>query len=75
MFMDYLAENIIVFTGEPGKNGTATGPYTMEEGMNTFLRELNITVRREKETQRPRINKPDSRLDREQKEAGKLYYS
>lgn len=75
MFMDYLADNIIVFTGEPGKNGTATGPYTMEEGMNRFLRELNITVRREKETQRPRINKPESRLDREQKEMGKLYYS
>ncbi|MBI4148203.1 ribosome biogenesis/translation initiation ATPase RLI [Candidatus Woesearchaeota archaeon] len=75
MFIDYLSDNLIVFTGQPATDGKATGPFSMEEGMNTFLKELGITVRREKETQRPRINKLDSRLDREQKAQGKLYYT
>ncbi len=75
MFIDYLAEKIIVFEGTPAKHGCVTGPFAMEEGMNHFLSHLNITMRRDKESLRPKINKPDSRLDREQKEEGKLYYS
>ena len=47
----------------------------MEQGMNEFLREIDVTLRRDEESKRPRINKPESRLDREQKETGKLYYS
>jgi len=42
--------------------------------MNRFLRNLEITFRRDAETKRPRINKMGSRLDREQKASGEYYY-
>ena len=42
--------------------------------MNLFLKNLDITFRRDEETRRPRVNKPGSRLDREQKAAGEYYY-
>ena len=42
--------------------------------MNAFLGEVGITFRRDKETRRPRVNKPGSFLDREQKELGEYYY-
>ena len=42
--------------------------------MSTFLKDLKITFRRDKETKRPRVNKLDSYLDREQKESGEYYY-
>jgi ATP-binding cassette subfamily E protein 1 len=47
----------------------------MREGMNRFLKMLGITFRRDADTKRPRINKLDSRLDKEQKEKGEYYYS
>jgi len=47
----------------------------MRTGMNEFLRGVGITFRRDNETNRPRINKEDSRLDREQKSAGEYYYA
>jgi ATP-binding cassette subfamily E protein 1 len=75
LFLDYLADELMVFTGIPARTGKAQGPFSMEQGMNTFLREINITLRRDEESKRPRINKPGSRLDREQKETGKLYYA
>jgi len=74
LFTDYVSDKVIVFEGKPAKEGIVTGPYSMEDGMNKFLTGLNITMRRDKESNRPRINKPDSRLDREQKESKKLYY-
>jgi len=75
LFIDYLADRLMVFTGTPARSGEAKGPFAMEEGMNTFLKEIDVTLRRDEESKRPRINKPGSRLDREQKETGKLYYS
>ncbi|MBW2973193.1 ribosome biogenesis/translation initiation ATPase RLI [Candidatus Woesearchaeota archaeon] len=75
VFIDYLSDELVVFEGIPAKKGDAKGPFTMENGMNLFLKDLNITMRRDKESNRPRINKPGSRMDREQKEANKLYYA
>ncbi|MDD3159412.1 MAG: ribosome biogenesis/translation initiation ATPase RLI [Candidatus ainarchaeum sp.] len=72
-FIDYLSDKIMVFNGESGINGEAEGPYHVQKGMNTLLKYLDITVRRDKDTKRPRINKFDSVLDREQKESGKYY--
>jgi len=43
--------------------------------MNMFLENLNITFRRDEETRRPRVNKNQSKLDREQKSKGEYYYS
>lgn len=75
LFVDYLSEKLIVFEGEPGKNGKAMGPFPMQEGMNRFLKGLAITFRRDEENNRPRANKLGSVKDREQKSSGKLYYA
>ncbi len=74
MLIDYIASRLLVFEGEPGVHGHATGPYQMVEGMNKFLRNLGITFRRDQHTYRPRINKPGSILDREQRSKGQYYY-
>lgn len=71
--IDMISERLLVFDGVPGKEGLARGPFDMKDGMNLFLSNLGITFRRDK-TGRPRINKPDSYLDREQKSAGEYYY-
>jgi len=42
--------------------------------MNKILKILDITYRKDKETNRPRINKPGSQLDREQRKKGEYYY-
>ena len=75
LFIDYISDKLIVFEGKPAVEGNITGPFEMEDGMNKFLKELGITLRRDPETYRPRVNKLDSRLDREQKNSGKYYYS
>ena len=74
LFVDHVSKRLMVFDGQPGIKGHATGPYAMVEGMNHFLDGLNITFRRDESSHRPRINKLDSQKDREQKAAGQLYY-
>ena len=75
LFLDYLSDKLMVFDGVPAKNGIVLGPFSMEEGMNMFLKKLGITLRRDKDSNMARVNKLDSRLDREQKEEGRYYYS
>jgi ATP-binding cassette subfamily E protein 1 len=65
---------MIVFHGIPSKKGYATKPLDKRRAMNKFLKDIGITLRRDKHSGRPRINKPRSRLDREQKEIGEYYY-
>ncbi len=72
--IDYLADRLIVFSGEPGVEGHATKPLSMQDGMNMFLKELGITFRRDPSTGRPRVNKPGSQKDVEQKKKGQYYY-
>lgn len=72
--IDIISEGLMVFSGEPGRHGIAEGPFSMREGMNRFLRTLGITFRRDR-SGRPRINKPGSFLDREQRATGAYYYS
>jgi len=74
LFLDYLSDKLMVFDGIPARNGIVKGPFEMEDGMNIFLKKLGITLRRDKESLMPRVNKLDSRLDREQKEKGGYYY-
>jgi ATP-binding cassette subfamily E protein 1 len=74
-FIDMVSDSIMVFSGIPGMGGHGRGPFDMRAGMNLFLKEINITFRRDNETNRPRINKLGSRLDREQKGKGEYYYS
>lgn len=75
LFMDYLSHRLLVFEGEPSVKGFAHKPLSMEEGMNKLLKELSITIRREEQTGRPRINKEGSVKDRTQKSEGKYYYT
>ncbi|PIZ50506.1 ribosome biogenesis/translation initiation ATPase RLI [Candidatus Woesearchaeota archaeon CG_4_10_14_0_2_um_filter_33_13] len=75
MFIDYISERLIVFSGEPARNGLLQGPFSMEAGMNKFLEMLDITLRRDPHSHRPRINKLGSVKDREQRQAGKMYYN
>jgi ATP-binding cassette subfamily E protein 1 len=72
--IDRVADRLIVFEGEPGERGHANGPQPMRAGMNEFLSTLGITFRRDERTGRPRVNKPGSQLDREQKASGEYYY-
>jgi len=74
-FLDMVSDSMMVFGGEPGKRGLGAGPYDMREGMNRFLKAVDITFRRDNDSHRPRINKPESRLDREQKSKGEYYYA
>ena len=69
-----MSDRLLVFAGEPGVSGEATPPMTKEDGMNDFLRRVGLTYRRDVNTGRPRVNKPGSKLDREQKEKGAYYY-
>ncbi|MFH0961749.1 MAG: ribosome biogenesis/translation initiation ATPase RLI [archaeon] len=75
LFIDYLADSLVVFSGTPAVSAKAVGPLTMREGMNLFLSDLGVTFRRDPDTKRPRANKEDSRLDREQKGTGEYYFS
>lgn len=70
----YLADKFIVYEGTPGKDCTANSPKTVVEGMNQFLKQLGITFRRDGNNLRPRINKYDSNLDKEQKMKGNFFY-
>jgi ATP-binding cassette subfamily E protein 1 len=72
---DFIADRLMVFSGEPGVSGTANPPTTLRKGMNIFLKEMNVTFRRDSVTRRPRVNKEGSRLDTMQKEIGEYYYT
>ena len=49
-------------------------PQTLLDGMNRFLKQLDITFRRDAESYRPRINKMDSVKDLEQKRNGTYFF-
>ena len=61
-----ISNRIMLFSGKPEKFGKAEIVKTYE-GLNNFLKNLNITFRRDPETGRFRANKLFSQLDIEQK--------
>ena len=71
---DFIADRLMIFTGEPGIYGVANPPTNLRKGMNTFLKDMEITFRRDPVTKRPRVNKEGSKLDRHQKKIGEYYY-
>lgn len=73
MLQSYVSDKVIVFWGEPAVEGRSTGPLNLREGLNILLKYLDVTVRKDPDTGRPRINKPGSVLDREQKHAGAYF--
>jgi ATP-binding cassette subfamily E protein 1 len=72
---DFIADRLMVFNGEPGVSGLAHPPTSLRKGMNTFLKEMNITFRRDPTTMRPRVNKEASQMDMFQKDIGEYYYT
>lgn len=70
----YLADRIVVYEGKPAKDCIARSPQNLVSGMNRFLKNLEITFRRDPTNFRPRINKIDSVKDREQKLSGQYFY-
>ena len=74
-FLDIVSDSVLVFQGEGGDHGNAIGPLSLRKGMNLFLSDADVTFRRDIESHRPRINKPSSRKDREQKSSGEYFYS
>ena len=72
--MDLVSDSMIIFEGESGKIGTATAPMPKPEAMNRFLKSLDMTFRRDEKSLRPRVNKIESRLDKDQKSSGNFYY-
>ena len=63
----YLADRVIVFDGQPSIDARANTPESLLSGCNKFLRNLDVTFRRDPNSYRPRINKAKSQLDQEQK--------
>jgi len=74
VFIDAIANRLIVFDGRSSVKGHASAPLDKRDGMNSFLNAAGITMRRDKDTYRPRINKPGSALDSEQKTSGDYFY-
>jgi ATP-binding cassette subfamily E protein 1 len=72
--IDSISDRVMVFEGKPGLQGFGRKPCSLRDGMNHFLKGLEITFRRDPLTGRPRANKPDSQKDKEQKERGEYYY-
>ena len=68
-----LSDRVIVYSGSPGVECTANTPQPLAEGFNAFLKQLDVTFRRDPANCRPRVNKKGSAKDREQKAAGMHY--
>ncbi|OCK88425.1 P-loop containing nucleoside triphosphate hydrolase protein [Cenococcum geophilum 1.58] len=66
----YLADRVIVFDGQPAVDAKANSPESLLTGCNKFLKNLDVTFRRDPNSYRPRINKFHSQLDQEQKLSG-----
>jgi len=73
LFLDFISDAILMFSGTPGQQCHASNIMNKKEGMNKFLKILNITYRKDPITKRPRINKQNSSKDKDQKLAGNYY--
>ena len=72
MLISHISDRLMVFQGQPGVHGEAS-IHSLQEGMNLFLKSIGVTFRMDKQTRRPRPNKPGSQKDAEQREKG-IYY-
>lgn len=75
LLVDYLSDEVLVFRGRGGRDGRAEKPTDLRDAMNSFLKEMNVTFRRDPDSRRPRANKDGSVKDREQKTSGEYYYT
>ncbi|WP_312911729.1 ribosome biogenesis/translation initiation ATPase RLI [Natronosalvus caseinilyticus] len=73
LLLDYLSDRAMVFEGNPGANGIGRSPQSVRQGINRFLKTVDVTFRKDPNTGRPRANKPGSQKDREQKNMDDYY--
>jgi len=73
LFLSQISDRGMLFLGKPGKEGYAEEPKKVEDAFNSFLKIVGVTFRKDPQTGRPRANKLDSKLDREQKDKGKYF--
>lgn len=74
LMASYIADQVIVFDGQPGRRCRASAPVPMAEGMNRFLSQIGVTFRRSHGDARPRVNKIGGSRDREQKQSGQFFF-
>ncbi len=72
-FIDRISSRLILFKGIRSKKGYGSKPMDKIEGINEFLKIMDITMRRDIDTHRPKINKPDSNLDKKQRLENKYF--
>lgn len=70
----YLADKVVVYDGQPGVECTARRPEGLKTGMNRFLKALDVTLRKDDVSHRPRINKLGSQKDQQQKKSGDYFF-
>lgn len=70
-----LCSTMSCYTGTPGVECVAHSPVDVQAALNQFLGMLNVTVREDTATGRPRLNKRGGSKDREQKKQGTHYLS
>jgi ATP-binding cassette subfamily E protein 1 len=75
LFLSQISDRGMVFLGNPGKEGYGEEPSSVEKAFNLFLSKVGVTFRKDPQTGRPRANKLDSQMDKEQKEKGKYFMS
>ena len=73
LLLDYISDRGIVFKGEPGVKGKSTEPMPTGDALNEFLKEVDMTFRKDPSTGRPRANKPGSQKDEKQRKKGEFY--
>jgi ATP-binding cassette, sub-family E, member 1 len=70
----YLGNRVIVFSGTPSKSSTANSPLGLSDGINKFLKEIDVSFRRDPVSLRPRINKLNSTKHKDQKKRGEYLF-
>jgi ATP-binding cassette subfamily E protein 1 len=74
LFLSKVGDRAMVFLGKSGVNGYVDEVTSVRNAFNTFLKEVGVTFRMDKQTGGPRANKLGSQLDVEQKESGNYFY-
>ncbi len=70
---DTLIDRLLLFSGKPGIYGKTFGPLLKKEGMNKFLKSIDVSFRRDPKNGRARLNKKGSQLDKNQQASGQLW--
>lgn len=70
----YLADKIMLFDGIPGKESNVSSPCGVVSGLNQFLKNIDVSMRKDIKSGRPRFNKLDSVMDQDQKKIGQYIF-